>query len=227
MVVGVKSDNPYVDPKSLESSFRRKRFVHIERILTEIVETKGSVSVLDMGGTETYWSIADDLLQRLDGKIRIHLVNPEPQTIQNEEIFSFQLGDACCADLLQGEKFDLVHSNSVIEHVGGWYRMEMFAKNVMRLGDRFFVQTPNYWFPLEPHFRYIGFQWLPLSLRTRLLQRRSLGFYSRQPDFIEARKIVDEIRLLSAHEMSKLFEGANIIKEKVFGLDKSIMAVSH
>lgn len=47
--------------------------------------------------------------------------------------------------------FDVVYSNSVIEHVGGKEGQEAFAEECRRVGQRYYIQTPNKRFLIEPH----------------------------------------------------------------------------
>ena len=59
-------------------------------------------------------------------------------------------GDACALPFGDGA-FDVVHSNAVIEHVGGRERQEAFVREALRVGRRVFLTTPNRWFPVEVH----------------------------------------------------------------------------
>ncbi|WP_306119234.1 MULTISPECIES: SAM-dependent methyltransferase [unclassified Roseitalea] len=218
--------DPYKNPGSIENRFRRGRFAHIRSLIEDALAERGRVDILDLGGRELYWDIGREFLDAHRGRIRIHLVNLEEdcQPVSRSELFTAQAGDACDRRLLEGRRFDLVHSNSVIEHVGDDERIGRFAENVRRLGARYYVQTPNFWFPLEPHFRVPGYQWLPAHLRTRMLQARRLGFYRRQRSYDDARAIVDSVRLLRPRTMARLFPEADIRMETVLGLPKSIMA---
>ena len=69
-------------------------------------------------------------------------------------------GDACALPFPDG-MFDVVHSNAVIEHVGGRDRQAAFVREALRVGRRVFLTTPNRWFPIEVHTRLPLVHWLP------------------------------------------------------------------
>jgi SAM-dependent methyltransferase len=75
-------------------------------------------------------------------------------------------GDACALPFADGT-FDVVHSNAVIEHVGGRERQEAFVREALRVGRRVFLTTPNRWFPIEVHTRLPLVHWLPEQLAGR------------------------------------------------------------
>jgi SAM-dependent methyltransferase len=64
-------------------------------------------------------------------------------------------------------EFDVVFSNAVIEHVGGRPEQQRFVDEVLRVGRRAFVTTPNRWFPIEVHTRLPLVHWLPEPLAHR------------------------------------------------------------
>src|SRR3546814_10323990 len=65
--------------------------------------------------------------------------------------------------------FDIAHSNSVIEHVITWDNMKNFARETRRVAAWHYVQTPYFWFPVDPHFYKLPFyHWLPRPLRAKL-----------------------------------------------------------
>jgi SAM-dependent methyltransferase len=57
--------------------------------------------------------------------------------------------------------FDVVHSNAVIEHVGPRTDQQRFMLELVRVGQRGFVTTPNRWFPVESHSQLLFVHWLP------------------------------------------------------------------
>ena len=120
-------------------------------------------------------------------------------------------------DLPFGDReFDVGFSNSVIEHVPK-HLQPAFASEMGRVAERYYVQTPNRWFPIEPHYQLPLFQFLPARIRMALNRRFTLGW--------QAKGQWEEITLLSARDLRRLFPGAEIHREKVLGLTKSLIAV--
>jgi hypothetical protein len=85
-------------------------------------------------------------------------------------------------------------------------------------------RSPNKYFPLEPHFLFPFFQFLPVGVRVRLLQSFNLGWIQKTPEPAKAREIVESIRLLNRDEFLGLFPDSNLYEEKVFGITKSFVA---
>lgn len=69
-------------------------------------------------------------------------------------------GDACALPFADGA-FDIVHSNAVLEHVGGEERQRRFVAEALRVGRRVFLTTPNRWFPVDVHTKLPFVHWLP------------------------------------------------------------------
>ena len=123
------------------------------------------------------------------------------------------------------DSFDIVHSNSVIEHVGGWRDMMAMAEEVRRLAPAYFVQTPYFWFPIEPHARTPFLQLLPESMRYRLFLLRRNGYYPKARDVSHAMLLMQDARLLDRTQMRALFPDAHLQIERAFGLIKSMIAI--
>ena len=213
------------NPASLVSRFRRARSRRVVELIQRIHAERGSVRIIDLGGEPNYWTLFDRAM--LDAcKVQITLVNPggvdEPA---DPALFTVIDGDACGMTQYGDNSFDLVHSNSVIEHVGDWARMEMFAAECRRLAPRYYVQTPYFWFPIEPHFSAPFFHWRSEQSRARSLMRRRHGFSERAPDIGAAMRDVQHARLLDKAQFTHLYPDAEHIDETVAGLTKSLIAV--
>jgi len=116
-----------------------------------------------------------------------------------------------------------VHSNSVIEHVGGFEDQLKMALEVRRVGKQFFLQTPNYYFPIEPHFKAFFFHWLPRKLKVFLVSLLSIGHFPRAKNHRHAEEIVDSAQLTTFKEMEVMFPEAVIHREILLGLTKSFI----
>jgi SAM-dependent methyltransferase len=113
-------------------------------------------------------------------------------------------------------EFPVIFSNSVIEHVPKDLQ-RAFAGEIARVGERYYVQTPNRWFPIEPHYQMLFFHFLPLVARKWLNRHFTIGW--------RVKGHWEDVELLSARDLRRLFPDATIEREKVFGLTKSLMAV--
>ena len=215
----------YNDPNSIGSKLRAKRIQPLLAMINDIHEKKGSVSILDVGGTKQYWGILpSDILEQKD--VCITLLNlPNQNTQEDEERFKYMEGDACELSSISDYTFDIVHSNSVIEHVGDWNRMLKFSKEIQRLAKNYYVQTPYYWFPVEPHCMTPFFHWLPKPIRVLLVMKLSLGHWGRQITVSDAVQTVESARLLDIKMFSALFEEAEISIEKLLFMPKSLIAI--
>lgn len=203
---------------SLAVALRRKRF----RLFLELVEScpRRRLQILDVGGTEQFW----ETMGFADSGHEITILNLTQAATRRENIVSIA-GDARGMPQFDDDQFDIVFSNSVIEHLGCWEHQRQMAGEVRRLAKKYFVQTPNYYFPIEPHFLFPGFQFLPLAARIWLVRHRSLGTYQRVVDYRRARELVSEIRLLRKSELKVLFPDAAILHERFLGATKSLIAI--
>lgn len=201
--------------------FRRKRFEIVLDLLKKVSVGKSKVRVLDIGGTTDYWDEVKPLWSDLP--LEITLVNVNAPS-SDEPPYFLRGGDACQL-AFPDHHFDLVHSNSVIEHVGHWKDISAMASEVRRLAPRFYVQTPAFEFPLEPHYRTLFFHWYSESRRAAMLVAKGRGFTPQKPDLGAAMEHVQSVNLLTARDMRFLFPDAQLRSERVLGLTKSHIAV--
>ena len=70
-------------------------------------------------------------------------------------------GDATDLSDFADKSFDIAFSNSVIEHLFSFQNQQKMALEAQRVSRYHFIQTPNFWFPIEPHWVFPCFQFLP------------------------------------------------------------------
>jgi SAM-dependent methyltransferase len=204
------------NPASLATRMRQKRLALFRSLLAGLPR---EIHILDVGGTEEFWRLGH-LPDKKD--IKITLLNLEKFPVSLPNVLSVA-GDARHIEFPDSQ-FDVVFSNSVIEHVGDFTDQEQMAKEVRRVGKRHFIQTPNKYFPIEPHFVFPLYQFLPSFLQIWLLQNFKLGWMGKIPDREKSRRAIASIRLLDRHEFKRLFPQSDIFEEKFFGLTKSFVA---
>ncbi|MGI9325642.1 MAG: class I SAM-dependent methyltransferase [Pseudomonadales bacterium] len=205
------------NPNSWALKFRQRRFELYQELVDSLPKP---YSILDIGGTEGFWETMGFLPSRDFDLTIVNLQESPPSKHSNVTVVT---GDACELNQFSDSQFDIVFSNSVIEHVGNEDKRLSMAREIKRVGRRYFIQTPNRHFPIDPHFPFPLFQFYPLSVQATLLQLLPLawvGRISQRDRAIEAAKSVD---LLSLKEFSQLFPGSKLYKEKLFGLNKSFV----
>ncbi len=213
----MRSATDVSNENSISNRMRRRRFEIFQKLFDQLPKP---VKIIDIGGTLDFW-VKAGFAGRSD--VSIVTVNLNDGDSEYENI-SIVKGDACNLSEYKDQEFDIAFSNSVIEHLFTHENQQKMASEIQRVSKAYWVQTPNFWFPMEPHFHVPGWQWMPVSLRMKLIQHRRCGWRGPYSDKNEARLAVEEVRLLTASEMRALFPKAEIWNERLFGLVKSIVA---
>jgi SAM-dependent methyltransferase len=123
-------------------------------------------------------------------------------------------GPFVLADVLDGlpfadGEFDLAYCSSVIEHVAREDRAA-FARELRRVARGWYVQTPAFSFPVEPHALLPVAHWLPPRVRRRYWRLGVAGAW-------------EEIALLRRAELAALF--GEPVPERAGPLVKSWISV--
>jgi hypothetical protein len=203
------------DAGSLSNRLRRERF----RLFEELVAAHPApVRILDVGGEENFW----EQMGLVDGRaVALTILNLDAPPARHPGVRTVA-GDATALAYADGE-FDVVFSNSVIEHVGDEVAQRRMADEIRRVGRSYFVQTPNRTFPVEPHFLFPGFALLPVAVRVWLVRHFSLGWRSKEPDPARALALVRSVRLVSAGEIQMLVPDGRVERERFGGFTKSFV----
>jgi hypothetical protein len=212
----------YSDENSIRYKLREARSRHVKGIIDTIYASNGSCRIVDIGGEENYWRVFgyDYLSAR---NVTITLVNLN-RTETTEPMINAVVGDGCDMPFADNS-FDLAHSNSVVEHVGSWEKMVAFADEVVRLAPSYFVQTPNFWFPYEPHLSTPLIHYLPKTIQAKLALKLQLNAETKMNSRAEADDFIKHNSMLSYRQMRKLFPDCEILRERFLGITKSLMAI--
>ncbi|NPC97929.1 methyltransferase type 11 [Nocardioides sp. zg-DK7169] len=207
-------------PASVGARRRAQRWELFARLFPDLDQ----MSVLDLGGTAEAWHRAP---VHPASVVVLNLLEPGETT---EPWLRPVLGDACTArrSLAAAEApaaYDLVFSNSLIEHVGGHAQRAALAREVHALAPRHWVQTPNRYFPVEPHWLCPGLQFLPVGARARVAAAWPLA-HTRPDSREDALAEVQWTELIGRAEMRAYFPGSEIHQERMAGLTKSLIAVA-
>jgi hypothetical protein len=199
---------------SLSNRWRSQRQQMFDALISGL---RRPVRIVDIGGTNQYWEMRgwagrDD--------VQIVTINLKAERQEHPNIIP-RTGNATDLSEYRDDEFDVAFSNSVIEHLFTLAQQQAMAREVQRVGKAYWVQTPNYWFPIEPHFHVPGWQWMPHTLRIWLLRHRRCGWRGPCPDPVKARALVEEVRLMSRRELAQLFPGGTFYAERLFGVVKS------
>ena len=187
----------------------------MERFL-KMMSPKPNATILDVGGYPSTWESLPIKAQVTT--LNIHPAEPVPPVVRTI------VGDGC--NLPYNEKaFDIVFSNSVIEHLGSFERQVAFANEASRVGKALWIQTPARSFFIEPHLLAPFIHYLPKSVQKRLLRYFTLWGTFGKPTREEVDAFLSEVRLLSKSELCELFPDCRIIHERFAGLTKSFVAI--
>lgn len=192
--------------------FRTRRMRRFEAMFQPASTTR----IIDVGGYEFNWTL-------IDAAPEVLLLNLDSEDRRDGRFHKVR-GDG--RQLPYGDNtFDIAYSNSVIEHVGDAGDQDSFAAEIRRVAPRYYVQTPNRWFVIEPHLIAAGIHLLPRRLTRRLVRWLSVWGWVTRPDQAAIDELLASIRLLDRKRMQQLFPDAEIHAEKFLGMTKSLIAI--
>jgi hypothetical protein len=206
-------------PTSLGAKARKRRWDVFRSLFPDIEQMR----VVDLGGTVESWRRAPVQPREV---VVVNLL--EPGDADTSWLVPV-LGDACDARGVLAASgvdasFDLVFSNSLLEHVGGHAHRVALAREVRELAPRHWVQTPYRYFPVEPHWVFPMMQFLPVAARARVARDWPL-VHTRAASAEEALADVQWTELIGITELRGYFPDSEVVMERMGGLVKSIVAV--
>lgn len=196
--------------------FRSKRMREFE----DIFSIKDTDRILDVGGGQYNW-------QFINSKPMISVLNLErPQQWIIDPQFEFIYGDATKLEYANNS-FDIVYSNSVIEHLFNYENQIKMANEVMRVGKRVYIQTPAKEFFVEPHLITPFIHWLPIKFQKILMKNFTVWGLITRPSNNYIENFLNERRLLTFGEFCELFPNSEIKVERFLFMPKSFIAIKN
>ena len=196
--------------------FRTKRMREFERIFM----IKNEYRILDVGGGQFNWKF-------IKSKPRVFILNlNKPKDWLNDTQFEFNKGDAT-KFVYSDNSFDIVYSNSVIEHLYTFEDQKRMADEILRVGKKIYIQTPAKEFFIEPHLITPFIHWLPLGVQRKLMRNFTIWGLITRPTKEYINEFLKERRLLTYKEFKNLFNGCNVIVEKFLFFPKSYIAIKN
>lgn len=203
--------------RSLAKVMRERRFAFFRSLVDPLPKP---IRILDVGGTQDFWEAMEYVAPEIASITVVNLKAPESR---HKNITTMD-ASACDMPMFSDAEFDVVFSNSVIEHVGDAPNQRAMANEIQRIGKRYYVQTPNRHFPIEPHYLFPFFQFMPVAIKTWLLMNLSIAWGGKIKDREAAIATANSVILLSGSDFASMFPKAEIYREKVLGLTKSYTA---
>jgi len=114
-------------------------------------------------------------------------------------------------------EFTVSFSSAVVEHVGNRQQQRAFVREQLRVSDRFFITTPNRWYPLELHTILPFIHWLPQPVHQQLLRWMGKDQWAK----------TENLNLLSGKQLRGLFPAdctVTVSGVRTFGLISNLYA---
>jgi hypothetical protein len=195
---------------SLHRRSREKKY----RLFTELMRPTAATRILNVGATGTTTGLAEQLESSYPhpkkitgGGINLSEVQDYRRSFPDVTAMMFD----GCALPFPDKSFDIVYSNAVLEHLPGSDLVQRFAAEVQRVGRGWFVTTPNFWYPFDPHYHLPFVQLLQQGAQRSLVRKLGKTPY-------------DYLHLFSARELRKLFPTSKIIGCRVTFYPETLIA---
>ena len=188
-----------------------KRFI-------EYIEPQSGDIILDLGAAGDYYGerpFFEDNYKYKENIIGVNIdINELVSLRRKYKEILIVLADGCYLPF-KSESIDIVFSNAVLEHVGDLKRQKKFANEIMRVGKKWYVTTPNFCFPIETHWKLPFIHFIPIKLQRPLARYfKTHGWYG------------DGYYLLSARKLKKLFPTSKIKKQRTTFYPEVLIAYS-
>lgn len=189
----------------------------------EHIKPCDSDKILDIGGVPNTWTSQPQTVRQIDC-LNIYSPKWNPKEFPDHRIRNIT-GDGCSLEF-EDDSYEILFSNSVIEHVGDWDKQQSFAHEARRVGKKLWIQTPAFECPIEPHYLAPFVHWLPRAARERILRWFTPWGLIQKPSKEYINRVVDETQLLTVKQFRQLFPDCKIHTERMLWvIPKSYIAI--
>jgi len=204
--------------KFFQKKFRKSRGIFLKQTYPKI----NTYKILDVGGSQSFWNEINILSNYKN--LTILNIKEYQNEYENKDKINTVIYDGKTIPF-KNQSFDLIICNSVIEHVSISHR-KLFCKELMRVGKNYFLQTPSFYFPFEPHFVMPFLHWLPKNVGFLFAHLSPWRILS-NPDKYLIKDYFYNTNLLKEAELKEYFKNSRIFKEKLFLMTKSYYVIGN
>ena len=187
--------------------------------------------IIDLGGSAAMWKRWG--VTEADGVQVVLANNHRRDTTHRKEALPGRFMDTWSVDVLEltAETFvsyDLVFSNSMLEHLPTQDAQARLAAAIMASGKPYFIQVPNKHCIVDPHFPHplaAFFAMWPRRLQVWAHHRHALGSSGRAATMSASRKAIESYHPLARGDLQALFPSARVVTEWNLGLPMSLVAI--
>jgi len=187
------------------AAFRARKGIF--NLFMELIKPDENAAVLDVGVTGDIVNKGDNYFEKLyPWKEKITGAGVEDAYFLEKEYPGFKFVKTDAKNLpFSDNSFDIVFSSATAEHVGSRENQKKFVSEILRVGGKIFITTPNRHFPVEVHTGLPFFHFLPRTLYRKILKTIGLEFFSME----------ENLNLLSKKEFLSLFpkDSVRVIKK--------------
>ena len=191
----------------------------ILKIFSKFIKIKKNYTLLDVGASPIV-SMSENMFLK---KFRHHkklscLSNQDLSPIKKKfNNFSYYLGNAKKMHFCDN-KFDIVHSNATIEHVGSDKYQIQFIRECLRVSkNKIFISTPYKYFPIDFHSKIPFLHYFPHSFYSYILKLLGENFFrfKKNLNLISYQKIVFYCKKLKIKNYKIVFHRSLFLKSNL------------
>jgi hypothetical protein len=195
-------------------NLHRKSREQKHRLFLQLLRPTPEMRILNVGASGTHIGLPEHLESFYEHRSRIiggGISFADVQDYRNSFPGVQALVFDGCALPFADRSFDIVYSNAVLEHLPGNNFVERFAEEVQRVGMGWFVTTPNFWYPVDPHYHLPFVQLLPEATQRSLVKRLGKTPY-------------EHLHLLTAKQLRRLFPAGEVVSSRVTFYPETLIA---